>query len=310
LSAQVKRMLKDPRSSALVDNFAGQWLGIRALATQAPIANIFPNFDENLRTSMRREMELFVASIIQEDRPVTDMLDANYTFVNERLAKHYGIPNVYGSFYRKVELPAELDYRRGVLGKGLFLTISSQPGRTSPVQRGKTVMQTFLGVEPPAPPPNVEVDLKSSADERLGTPTMREQMEMHREKEPCASCHKIMDPIGFSLENFDATGAWRDFDGSKPVDAKGTLVDGTKLNGAKELRGALVKYSPQFVRVTIEKMLIYGLGRGTEYYDMPLVREIYKNAGKDNYRFSALVAAVVASEPFQMNQKLEATGGE
>jgi hypothetical protein len=309
LEQQVKRMLKDPRSEALVDNFAGQWLSIRAISTQVPVAGLFPDFDDNLRNAMRKEMELFVEYMIQNDRPVTELLDANYTFVNERLAKHYSIPNVYGSYFRKVELPANLDYRRGLLGKGLLMTVSSQPGRTSPVQRGKTVLQTFLGVEPPAPPPGVEINLQASGDDRNATPTMRQQMEMHRKNEPCASCHKIMDPIGFSLENFDATGAWRDLDGTQPIDAKGTLVDGTKLNGAKELREALVKYSPQFVRVATEKMLIYALGRGTEYYDMPLVREIVKSAVKDNYRFSSLVLAVVKSEPFQMNEKLQSNAG-
>lgn len=309
LEAQVKRMLKDPRSAALIDNFAGQWLSIRAISTQVPVAGLFPDFDDNLRNAMRKEMELYVGYMIQNDRPVTELLDANYTFVNERLAKHYGIKNVYGSYFRKVELAPELDYRRGLLGKALLMTISSQPGRTSPVQRGKTVLQTFLGVEPPAPPPNVEVNLQNSGDERSATPTMRQQMEMHRKNEPCASCHKIMDPIGFSLENFDATGAWRDLDGTQPVDAKGTLVDGTKLNGAKELRGALVKYAPQFVRVATEKMLIYSLGRGTEYYDMPLVRQIVRDAAKTNYRFSALVLAVVKSEPFQNNQKLVSEAG-
>lgn len=306
LDQQVKRMLKDPRSVALVDNFAGQWLSIRALASQVPVANQFPDFDDNLRNAMRTEMEMFVTHMIQNDRPVTELLDANYTFVNERLAKHYGIKNVYGSYFRKVELPVDLNYRKGLLGKGLLMTISSQPGRTSPVQRGKTVMQTFLGVEPPAPPPNVEVDLKAGGDDRNApSPTMRQQMELHRKNEPCASCHKIMDPIGFSLENFDATGAWRTLDGSQPVDAKGILVDGTPLSGPNELRGALVKYSPQFVRVATEKMLIYALGRGTEYYDMPLVRQIVKGAAKDNYKFSALVLSVVKSQPFQMNQKLE-----
>ncbi|MEO8099445.1 MAG: DUF1592 domain-containing protein [Acidobacteriota bacterium] len=310
LEQQVRRMLKDPKSEALVDNFAGQWLSIRAIATQVPVAGMFPDFDDNLRNAMRKEMELFVKNMIQADRPVTELLDANYTFVNERLAKHYGIPNIYGSYFRKVELTPDLDIRRGLVGKGLFLTISSQPGRTSPVQRGKTVLQTFLGVEPPAPPPNVEVDLKASADDRNAQPTMREQMEMHRKNEPCASCHKIMDPIGFSLENFDATGAWRDLDGTRPVDARGKLVDGTTLNGVKELRGALVKYSPQFVRVATEKMLIYALGRGTEYYDMPLVRQIVKGAAKDNYKFSSLVLSVVKSEPFQMNQKLQSENGE
>ena len=305
LEQQVVRMLKDPRSSALVDNFAAQWLGVRALASQVPVAGIFPNFDDNLRNAMRREMELFVSNVIQNDRPITELLDANYTFVNERLARHYGIVGVYGSNFRRVELPADLDYRRGLLGKGLFLTISSQPGRTSPVQRGKTVMQTFLGVEPPAPPPNVEVNLQASGDDRNATPTMREQMEMHRKNEPCASCHKIMDPIGFSLENFDATGAWRDLDGAKPVDAKGILVDGTPLNGARELRGALVKYSPQFVRVTAEKLLIYALGRGTEHYDMPLVRQIARDAAAKNNRFSSLILAVVRSQAFQNNQKVQ-----
>src|SRR6185369_3516551 len=162
---------------------------------------------------------------IQNDRPVTELLDANYTFVNERLAIHYGIPNVYGSFFRRVELTPDLDMRRGLLGKGLFLTISSQPGRTSPVQRGKTVLQTFLGVEPPAPPPNVEVNLQASADDRNAPPSMRQQLELHRKNEPCATCHKIMDPIGFSLENFDAVGAWRTMDGASPVDATGVLVD-------------------------------------------------------------------------------------
>jgi hypothetical protein len=305
LEQQVRRMLKDPKSTALVDNFAGQWLGIRSIASQVPVAGLFPDFDDNLRNAMRKEMELYVANMIQNDRPVTELLDANYTFVNERLAKHYGIKNVYGSYFRRVELPAELSYRRGLLGKALFMTISSQPGRTSPVQRGKTVMQTFWGVEPPSPPPNVEVNLQNSGDERSGTPTMREQMELHRTNEPCRSCHKIMDPIGFSLENFDATGAWRDFDGTKPIDATGVLVDGTVLKGANELRGALVKYSPQFVRVTIEKMLTYALGRGTEHFDMPLVRQIAKASAASNNRFSALVLAVVKSDPFQMNQKLE-----
>jgi hypothetical protein len=305
LEAQVRRMLKDPRSSALVENFAGQWLSIRAIASQVPVAGMFPDFDDNLRNAMRKEMEMFVTSMIQNDRPVTEMLDANYTFVNERLAKHYSIPNVYGSYFRKVELPANLAYRRGLLGKGLLMTISSMPNRTSPVQRGKTVLQTFLGTEPPAPPPNVEVNLQASADDRNAPPSMRQQLELHRKNEPCATCHKIMDPIGFALENFDAVGAWRDIDGVNPVDATGVLVDGTPLKGPNELRGALVKYSPQFVRVTVEKMLIYALGRGTEHYDMPLVRQIVKSSALNNYKFSSLVLAVVKSDPFQMNQKLQ-----
>ena len=306
LEQQVKRMLADPKSVALVDNFAGQWLGMRALKAQIPVANLFPNWDDNLRNAMYTEMEMFVASIIQNDMPVTDLLDADYTFVNERLANHYGIPNVYGSAFRKIELGDKFDVRRGLLGKGSLETISSQPGRTSPVQRGKTVMQTFLGVEPPAPPPNVEINLQSD-DGRGGTPTMRQQMEMHRSVEPCASCHKIMDPIGFSLENFDAIGAWRTMDAGQPVDPNGQLVDGTKLDGVKGLRAALVRYSPQFVRVATEKLLIYALGRGTEYYDMPLVRKIVHEAEKDDYRFSALVLGVVKSDVFQKNEVLESS---
>jgi hypothetical protein len=304
LEQQVRRMLKDPRAQSLVDNFAGQWLSIRAISSQVPVANLFPDFDDNLRYALRKEMELFVGYFIQEDRPITEMLDANYTFVNERLAIHYGIPNVYGSFFRRVELPPELDMRRGLLGKGLLMMISSQPGRTSPVQRGKTVMQTFLGVEPPAPPPNVEINLQVASAGKA-VPTMRQQMELHRTVEPCKSCHAIMDPIGFSLENFDAVGAWRYTEFDQPIDPSGKLVDGTTLNGVKDLRDALIRYSPQFVRVAVEKMLIYALGRGTEHYDMPLVRQIVKDAAKDNYRFSSLVLGVVKSDPFQMNQKLE-----
>jgi hypothetical protein len=244
--------------------------------------------------------------VVHEDHPVTDLLDANYTFVNERLAKHYGIPNVYGSNFRRITLGPEFDMRRGLLGKGSLLTISSQPGRTSAVQRGKTVMQVFLGVEPPAPPPNVPPLPPSATDVHGGRkPTMREQMEMHRKVEPCASCHKIMDPIGFALENFDAVGLYRTTDDGSPINTAGVLVDGTKLDGVTGLRTALVKYSPQFVRVMTEKLMIYALGRGTEYYDMPLVRSIVHDAEKNQYRFASLVLGVVKSAPFQMNEKVQ-----
>jgi hypothetical protein len=247
--------------------------------------------------------------VVQEDRPVTDLLDANYTFLNERLAVHYGIPNIYGSNFRRVELPSEFDMRRGLIGKGSFLTISSVPNRTSPVGRGKYTLQIFLGVEPPAPPPNVPDLPKQESSIRGGLkPTMRQQMELHRKDEPCRSCHKIMDPIGLSLENFDGIGQYRTLDDGSPIDPSGQLVDGTKLNGIAELRGALVKYSPQFVRVVTEKLMIYALGRGTEYYDMPLVRGIVHAADKDKDRFSALVIGVAKSQPFQMNQKLETSG--
>ena len=309
LEQQVRRMLKDPRSSQLVSNFAGQWLSLRALQSQTPVPSEYPDFDDVLRQAMRKETELFVNSVVQEDRPVTDLLDANYTFLNERLAVHYGIPNIYGSNFRRVELPPEFDMRRGLLGKGSFQTISSVANRTSPVGRGKFTLQIFLGVEPPAPPPNVPDLPKQESSIRGGLkPTMRQQMELHRKEEPCRSCHKIMDPIGLSLENFDGIGQYRTLDDGSPIDPSGQLVDGTKLNGIADLRGALVKYSPQFVRVVTEKLMIYALGRGTEYYDMPLVRGIVHAADKDKDRFSALVIGVAKSQPFQMNQKLETSG--
>jgi hypothetical protein len=306
LEREVKRMLADSRSESLVDNFAGQWLGLRSLQTQVPVTAEFPDFDDNLRAAMAKEMELFVGSIIHEDRPITDLIDANYTFVNERLAKHYDIPNVYGSAFRRVTLGPALDMRRGLLGKGYLEMISSQPARTSAVQRGKTVMQIFLGVEPPPPPPNVPPLKETASDVHGGVkPTMREQMEMHRSHEPCASCHKIMDPIGFSLENYDAVGHWRTTDDGAPIDPKGVLVDGSKLDGVDGLRAALLRYAPQFERVATEKLMIYALGRGTEYFDMPLIRSIVRDAQRNNNRFSSLVLGVVRSEPFQMNGKLQ-----
>jgi mono/diheme cytochrome c family protein len=305
LERQVRRMLADPRSEALVVNVAEQWLNLRGLPTQAPVVMAFPDFDDNLRQAFRRETELFFASIVQEDRSVLDLLTADYTFVNERLARHYGIPNVYGSQFRRVQLGPEFDMRRGLLGHGSQLTVSSQPGRTSPVQRGKWFMQTFLGVSPPSPPPGVVIRIASTEKDAHGgtKQSMRQQMELHRTTEPCKSCHKNMDPIGFSLENFDAVGKWRTEDGGVPVDASGELVDGTKMNGVASLREVAIRYSPQFVRVAAEKLLIYALGRGTEHFDMPLVRSIVRDAAPTNYRFSSLVLGVVKSRQFQMNTK-------
>lgn len=310
LEQQVRRMLADSRSDRLVVNFAGQWLNLRSLQSWFPIPGLFPDWDDNLRNAMRTETELFVGSIIHEDRSVVDFLNANYTFLNERLATHYGIPNVYGSRFRRVELPPEFDMRRGLLGKGSIETISAYPNRTSPTVRGKTMMQIFLGVSPPDPPPNVPA-LKedASAVHSLTKPTMREQMEMHRKNEPCATCHKIMDPIGFSLENFDAIGKWRVTDDGSPINPAGLLVDGSKLDGVTGLREAFLRYKPQFVRVITEKLMIYALGRGTDYYDMPLIRSIVRDADRNNDRFSSLVLGVVRSEPFQMNQRVE-TGGK
>ena len=308
LEKQVKRMLADSKADALVNNFAAQWLGLRSLQTQVPVTADFPDFDDNLRNAMLKEVQLFVGSVIHEDRPITDLIDANYTFVNERLAKHYDIPNVYGSAFRRIELGPAFDMRRGLLGKGYLETITAKPDGTMPPIRGKMIMQLFLGVEPPPPPPNVPPLPVAAGTVHGGTkPTMRQQMELHRSHEPCASCHKIMDPIGFSLENFDAVGHWRTTDDGAPIDTKGVLVDGSKLDGVNSLRAALLRYSPQFERVAVEKLMIYALGRGTEYYDMPLIRQIVRDSARTNYRFSTLVLGVVKSEPFQMNGKLQIT---
>src|SRR5579863_5683464 len=304
LDQQVRRMLADSRADRLVLNFTGQWLNLRALATWAPTVSIFPDFDDNLRLAMRKETELFVGSVVHEDRSLIDLINANYTYLNERLAKHYGVPGVYGSDFRRVEFTPDFDVRRGLLGKAAIETISSYPQRTTPTVRGKAMMKIFLGVSPPDPPPNVpQLKDQGAAIHGGAKPTMRQQMEMHRKNEPCATCHKIMDPIGFSMENFDAVGAWRTEDAGNPIDASGVLVDGSKLDGLKGLRDALVRYSPQFVRVATENLFIYALGRGTEYYDMPTLRSIVHEAEKNNYRFSSLVLGVVKSEQFQMNMK-------
>jgi hypothetical protein len=295
---QVRRMVADPRSSELVKNFAGQWLQLRTLQSSTPEGVIYPDFDDNLRQAFRTEAEMFFDSIVREDRSVIDLLNADYTFANERLAAHYGIPNVYGSQFRRVKLDGPLDVRRGLLGKGSFELVTSVADRTSPVQRGKWVLSNILGVIPPDPPPGVPT-LKETANG--GAPveqTMRQRMEEHRANPACASCHKMMDPIGFALENFDGVGTWR----TKQLDVSGQLTDGTKINGVVDLRNALVHYSPQFVRTVTEKLLTYALGRGVEYEDMPVVRSIVKDAARDNYRFSALLMGIVKSDPFQMNR--------
>jgi hypothetical protein len=303
LDRQVRRMLADPRSEALTVNFAGQWLGLRGLPASYPVVQLFPDFDDNLRQAFRREAELFFDSIVREDRNVIDLLTANYTFLNERVAKHYGIPNVYGSQFRRVTLDPEFDVRRGLLGKGAILTVSSQPNRTSLVQRGKWILQNILGSQPPDPPPFAVPPLDATAEPGKVL-TLRQQMEKHRAVEPCKSCHKIMDPIGISLENFDAIGHWRTEDEGSPIDSVGVLVDGSTMNGVAGLREALLRYSPQFVRHITERLLTYALGRGVEYYDMPVVRSIVKNAEANEYRFSSLVLGIVKSEPFQTNRKM------
>jgi hypothetical protein len=300
LEQQVRRMIADPRSQELVKNFAGQWLGLRTLQSQTPEGTIFPNFDDNLRQAMRTEAEMFFESILHEDRSVIELLTADYTFVNERLAAHYGIPNVYGTQFRRVKLEGPLDARRGLLGKGSVLLVTSNSDRTSPVLRGKWVLENILGTHPPEPPPNVPA-LKPNPT--AGAQTMRQRMEEHRANPACSSCHKMMDPIGFSLENFDGTGKWRAREAGHNLDASGQLVDGSPINGVVSLREALVRYSPQFVRTVTEKLLTYALGRGVDYDDMPMVRSIVRDAGKTDYRFSALVLEIVKSMPFQMNRK-------
>jgi hypothetical protein len=306
LERQVRRMLADPKSADLISNFTGQWLSVRSLKTVEPVVNLFPDFDDNLRSAFQREVELFFESIVRQDRSVLDLVTADYTFVNERLAKHYGIPNVYGSQFRRVTLPPELDMRRGLLGKGALLTVTSNPARTSPVARGKWFQATLLGVEPPQPPPGVEINILRANDNTGNTkqPTMRQVLEQHRISPTCSACHKIFEPVGLALENFDAVGAWRTHDEGLPVDTSGKLPDGTPLDdGVVALRASLLRYSDQFVRVVAEKLLTYALGRGVEHDDMPTVRAIVHGAESGKYRFSSLVAGIVKSEPFQMNMK-------
>jgi hypothetical protein len=305
LEKQVRRMVADPKSAAFIENFAGQWLNLRALATVAPNASVYPDFDDNLRVAFRREVELLFEAIVQEDRTVLDLLNADYTFVDERLAKHYGIRNVYGSRFRRVSLGPEHDMRRGLLGKGAWMLVTSQATRTSPVTRGKVFLETFLGVSPPSPPPNVPM-IKPPAQDNTGSarePTMRERMAQHHINPTCSSCHSLFEPIGIALENFDGVGAWRQQDEGQPIDPSGTLSDGTKIDGPTSLRALLIGNSEQFVRVVSEKLLTYALGRGLGDRDMPLVRSIARGAAASDYRFSSLVQAVVKSEPFQKNVK-------
>lgn len=298
LEQQVRRMLVDPRADTLVDNFAAQWLFLRNLKNFSPDEENFPDFDDNLRRSMEQETKLFFQSIIREDHSVMDLLNANYTFVNERLARHYGIPNVYGDQFRRVTI--ESPERRGLLGQAAILAVTSYPNRTSAVQRGKWVLTNILGIPPTPPPPNVP-PLKENAN---GAPkSLRERMEAHRADAVCAGCHKVMDPIGFALENFDAVGHWRDTDDGTPIDASTTLFNGAKINGPAELDKMLASKPDVFTGVMTEKLLTYALGRGVQYYDMPAVRGIVKAARDRDYRFSALVLAIAESTPFEMRMK-------
>jgi cytochrome c5 len=302
LRQQVRRMLADPKAEALVTNFASEWLFLRNLQSVNPASEDFPNFDENLKQAFRQETEMFVGSVFREDRNVLDLLTADYTFVNERLAKHYGIPNIYGSQFRRV--PVASDARRGLLGQGSILTVTSYPTRTSPVLRGKWILENVMGTPPPAPPPNVPA-LKES-DEGGKVTTVRERLEEHRKNPACATCHRVMDPLGFSLDNFDAVGAWRTKENGLPLDSSGQLADGTKISGVVDLRAALMKHPERFVGTMTEKMMTYALGRGLEYYDMPVVRGIVRESAKDDYRFSSIVMGIVNTTAFQMKRAKEA----
>jgi mono/diheme cytochrome c family protein len=303
LAQQVKRMVADPRAESFVKNFAGQWLYLRNLPSTMPIAFNYPDFDAALRASMQRETELFFDSIIREDRGALDLLTANYTFLNERLARHYGIPNIKGTHFRRVTMPPDSD-RAGLLGQGSILTVTSHPDRTSPVVRGKWILENFLGTSPPPPPPNVP-ELKPTGETGVVL-SMRDRMIQHRSNPACSGCHAIMDPLGLSLENFDAVGRLRVLgESSEPIDASGGLPDGTKFAGVAGLRDALLTKSDQVVTTVTEKLLTYALGRGLEYYDAPTVRAIVRDAERQDYRFtSSLILGVVKSAPFQMRRSL------
>jgi hypothetical protein len=297
LEREVRRMIADPRADSLVRNFSGQWLHLRNLKTITPNHDEFPDFDDTLREAFQREAELFFESVVREDRTVLDLLTADYTFVNERLAKHYGVPYVYGSHFRRVTLTD--DARRGLLGKGAILMVTSRANRTAPVLRGKWILENILGTPPPPPLPNVPPLEDTGRD---APRTLRERMEMHRASATCAGCHKVMDPLGFAMENFDAVGSWRTRDGGLPLDASGQLADGTKVDGVVALRRALVARSDVFVRTLTEKLMIYALGRGLQHYDMPVVRDIARKAEHQDFRFSAIIMGIVSSPPFQMRR--------
>jgi mono/diheme cytochrome c family protein len=301
LEQQVKRMLKQPQAKALVSNFAFQWLKLREMASFEPDPIVYPSFDARLRQAFTREMELFVGSVFQEDRSALDLLQGNYTYVNERLALHYGIPNVRGDQFRRVTLTDP--NRFGLLGKGAILMVTSYPNRTAPVLRGSFILENIAGTPPSPPPPNVEAFKENKEGEKAKT--IREIMEQHRANPSCNACHGVMDPLGFAFENYDSIGTWRTKDkyARTLIDSAGKLVDGTSVNGPADVRQALMKHPDQFVQTMTEKLLTYGLGRRLEYYDMPMIRKIVRDAAKDDYRFSSVIMGIVKSPPFQMSVK-------
>jgi hypothetical protein len=301
LRAQVSRMLADRKSAALVENFAGQWLQIRNLRGIVPNPETYPDFDDNLRQAFRTETEMFFDSVVHEDRNVLDLMTADDTFVNERLAKHYGIPNVQGSYFRRVTFPAGSP-RGGLLGQGSILTLTSYATRTSPVVRGKWVLENLLSSAPPPPPANSPA-LKIEGDEPGTAMSMRDAMSKHRANPSCAVCHVRMDPIGFSMENFDAIGRWRDRDAANTIDASGVLPDGTRFDGVAGLKKILLAEKDQFVNTVAEKLLMYALGRNLQYYDQPSVRAIVRGAAASNDTLASLVIGVVKSAPFELRSK-------
>jgi hypothetical protein len=302
LDKQVRRMLADSRSRALVNNFAEQWLYLRNLASMTPDMRLFPDFDDNLRQSFRKETELFFESIMREDRSILDLLRANYTFVNERLAKHYGIPNIYGSRFRRITFPED-SVRGGLLRQGSVLTVTSYATRTSPVIRGKWILDNVLGVPPPPPPPNVPALKEQTGTTGKGL-SIRERIAEHRKNPACSGCHQLMDPVGFALENYDAVGRWRTIDDGKPIDVSGSLPDGSKFDGATGLQQALLSRPENFATTFTDKLLTYALGRGVEPYDAPAVRKVVREAGKNDFRFSSFILGIVNSTPFQMRRSL------
>jgi hypothetical protein len=303
LEHQVRRMLADERALALTTNFAAQWLYLRNVRSVTPDTHAFPEFDDNLREAFQQETTLFLASQLQEDRPVMDLFSARYTFVNERLARHYGLPNIYGNHFRRVTF--EDDRRAGLLGHGSILTVTSHAHRTSPVLRGKWLLENFMGMPPPAPPPDVPALPENGEGGAMPT-SVRERLEQHRKNPTCASCHSTMDPLGFALENFDGLGKWRETsEGGKLVDAVGTLPDGTTFNGPAELRMALRNREYEFARTVTEKLLIYALGRGLEHFDGPAVRRILRESTSANYSWSSIILGIVKSPPFQMRRSPE-----
>mgnify|MGYP003345988770 CR=1 FL=1 len=298
LDQQVKRMLADERSDSLVSNFAAQWLYLRDVDTKAPDLFLFRDFEENLRSSMERETVLFLASVLRENKPVSELLTANYTFLNERLAKHYGIPNIRGSEFRKVTMTPDT-HRGGLLGQGSILLLTSYSTRTSPVLRGKYILENLLASPPPPPPPNVP-SLSTENKQSGEALSLREAMQQHRAAPACANCHARMDPIGFAMENFDAVGQWRDHDAGKNLDVSSTLADGTVVNGMDGVKKLVLANPERFAGAIAEKLLMYALGRNVQYYDAPAIRKVLRDSASGNYKFSSLVLGVVQSAPFQM----------